>query len=123
MVSFIVRMRFAPEDRENISDILRQLALASRQEPGCVSYVPHTVEDDPSVVVIYEQYRDRAASEFHRTTPHFKKFAVGGVVSTHARAGSGESNGCYLKPLFRGCSPPPGALRSTPKTVTLEFSF
>jgi quinol monooxygenase YgiN len=79
MVSFIVRMRFAPEDRENISDILRQLALASRQEPGCVSYVAHTVEDNPSVVVIYEQYRDRAASEFHRTTPHFKKFAVGGL--------------------------------------------
>jgi len=74
MVSFIVRMRFAAEDRENVSDILRELALASRQEPGCVSYVPHTVEDDPSVVVIYEQYRDRAASEFH-----FKKFAVGGL--------------------------------------------
>jgi quinol monooxygenase YgiN len=79
MVSSIVRMRFAPEDRENISDILRQLALGSRQEPGCISFVPHTVEDDPSVVVIYEQYCDRAASEFHRTTPHFKKFAVGGL--------------------------------------------
>ena len=79
MVSFIVRMRFAAEDRENVSDILRQLALASRQEPGCVSYVPHTVEDDPTTVVIYEQYKDRAASELHRTTPHFKKFVVGGL--------------------------------------------
>jgi quinol monooxygenase YgiN len=79
MVSFIVRMRFAAEDREAISDILQQLAVASRQEPGCVTYVPHTVEDDPTVVVIYEQYLDRAASEFHRTTPHFKKFAVGGL--------------------------------------------
>jgi quinol monooxygenase YgiN len=79
MVSFIVRMRFAPEDRETVSDMLRELALASRQEPGCVSYVPHTVEDDPNVVVIYEQYRDRAAAEFHRTTPHFKKFSVAGI--------------------------------------------
>jgi quinol monooxygenase YgiN len=79
MVSFLVRMRFAPEDRENVSDILRQLAVASREEPGCVSYVPHTVEDDPNTVVIYEQYLDRAAAEFHRTTPHFKKFAVGGL--------------------------------------------
>ena len=78
MVSFIVRMRFAPEDRESVSEMLRELALASRQEPGCVSYVPHTVEDDPNVVVIYEQYKDRAAAEFHRTTPHFKKYAVGG---------------------------------------------
>ncbi len=79
MVSFLVCMRFAPEDRENVGDILRQLAVASREEPGCVSYVPHTVEDDPNTVVIYEQYRDRAAAEFHRTTPHFKKFAVGGL--------------------------------------------
>jgi quinol monooxygenase YgiN len=30
-------------------------------------------------VVIYEQYKDRAASELHRTTPHFKKFVVGGL--------------------------------------------
>ena len=79
MVSFLVRMRFAAEDRENVHDILQQLATASREEPGCVSYVPHTVEDDPMTVVIYEQYRDRAAADFHRTTPHFKKFAVAGL--------------------------------------------
>ncbi len=79
MVSFLVRMRFTAEDRQNVHDMLEQLAVASRQEAGCVSYVPHTVEDDPTVVVIYEQYRDRAAADFHRTTPHFKKFAVGGL--------------------------------------------
>ncbi len=79
MVSYIVRMRFAAEDRDSVSDILRQLALASREEPGCVSYVPHMVEGNPAEVVIYEQYRDRAASDFHRTTPHFKKYAVGGL--------------------------------------------
>ena len=79
MISFIARMRFAPEDREEIGNILRELASASRQEPGCVTYIPHTTEDDPNVVVIYEQYADRAAADFHRTTPHFKKFAVGGL--------------------------------------------
>jgi quinol monooxygenase YgiN len=79
MISFLVRMRFAAEDRENVNALLEELAVASRQEPGCVSYVPHTVEDDPTMVVIYEQYRDRAAADFHRTTPHFKKLAVGGL--------------------------------------------
>jgi quinol monooxygenase YgiN len=79
MVSYIVRMRFAAEDRESVTDILRELALASRQEPGCTAFIPHTVEDDPTRVVIYEQYKDRAASELHRTTPHFKKFVVGGL--------------------------------------------
>jgi quinol monooxygenase YgiN len=79
MVTFIVRMRFAAEDRQQVTDILRQLATASRQEPGCVTYIPHTVEAEQDTVVIYEQYRDRAAAEFHRTTPHFQKFAVGGL--------------------------------------------
>ena len=79
MVSFIVRMRFIAEDREKVTDFLRNLAVASRQEPGCVSFIPHTAEADPDTVVIYEQYRDRAAAELHRTTPHFQKFAVGGL--------------------------------------------
>ncbi len=42
MVSFTVRFRFAPEDHQQLTEILRALTLASRQEPGCVSYVPHS---------------------------------------------------------------------------------
>ena len=79
MISFTVRMRFRPEDRAEISEVLRQLTTASRQEPGCVSYIPHTIESDPDTVLIYEQYRDDAAVEHHRGTPHFQRWAVGGL--------------------------------------------
>ncbi len=79
MVSFTVRMRFADEDRQTISDILEKLAAASRQEPGCVSYIPHWVEGDPTTVVIYEQYKDDASLDAHRATSHFKQYAVGGL--------------------------------------------
>ncbi len=79
MVSFTVRMRFSPDNRDEIVQILRELTRASRREPGCVSYIPHWVESDPSTVLIYEQYRDEAAVEHHRGTPHFAKFAVGGL--------------------------------------------
>jgi quinol monooxygenase YgiN len=79
MVSFSVRMRFAQEDRDRVLEILRNLALASRQEPGCVSYVPHHVDGDPETVVIYEQYADQAAMEAHRASPHFEQYAVGGL--------------------------------------------
>ena len=78
-VSFLVRMRFASEDREEISGFLRELAAASRQEPGCVSYVPHWSEAESDTALIYEQYTDRAALEAHRATPHFQRFAVGGL--------------------------------------------
>jgi len=79
MVSFTVRMRFAPEDHEEIAEILRKLTEGSRKEPGCVSYVPHFVEGDPATIVIYEQYSDAAALDHHRGTPHFKQYAVGGL--------------------------------------------
>jgi len=79
MVSFMVRMTFDQADREEISEILCHLARASRQEPGCVSYVPHFVEGEACTVVIYEQYVDEAALEHHRTTPHFHQYAIGGL--------------------------------------------
>ena len=79
MISFIVRLKFSLEDRAEIAETLRQLAEASRLEPGCVSYVPHQVEDDPDTVVIYEQYKDAKALSAHRASDHFKKLAVGGL--------------------------------------------
>jgi quinol monooxygenase YgiN len=79
MISFSVRMRFKAEDRKDIADLLENLTRLSRQEPGCVTYVPHFVEGEPCTVLIYEQYKDDAAVEHHRGTEHFAKFAVGGL--------------------------------------------
>jgi len=79
MISFTVRMRFATEDRAEIRSILQNLGAASRQEPGCVNYVAHTVESDPDTVVIYEQYRDAEALEAHRSSPHFEEWATNGL--------------------------------------------
>lgn len=79
MVSFAVRLKFASEDRADIAESLRLLAAASRQEPGCVSYIPHQIEGDPDTVLIYEQYQDSKALAAHRETEHFKKHAVGGL--------------------------------------------
>jgi quinol monooxygenase YgiN len=77
MISFIVRLRFEDKDLDGVAQCLRELTAASRKEPGCVSYVPHFVEDDTNTVVIYEQYMDQAAVEAHRASPHFAALAVG----------------------------------------------
>ena len=77
MVTFTVRMTFHAEDRQEIAEALRRLAEASRQEPGCATYIPHYVQGDSDTVLIYEQYRDDAAAEAHRQSDHFKKYAVG----------------------------------------------
>lgn len=80
MVSFVVSFKFVPEDRAEIAEMLRQLADASRREPGCITYIPHHLEDDPDTVWIYEQYRDDAAFAAHRESAHFQKYGVGGLL-------------------------------------------
>ncbi len=77
MITFTVRMKFKSEDRDEIHEALRALTEASRKEPGCATYIPHAVESNPDMVVIYEQYQDGAALEAHRASAHFKKYAVG----------------------------------------------
>ncbi|HEX4007506.1 MAG TPA: putative quinol monooxygenase [Acidobacteriaceae bacterium] len=79
MISFTVRMKFRSDDRQRVAELLTALARASRQEPGCVAYVPHTVEGEPDTVVIYEQYADEKALEAHRASAHFGDSAVGGL--------------------------------------------
>jgi quinol monooxygenase YgiN len=79
MLSFTVRMRFEPDDHEKVVELLRPLTEGSRKEPGCVTYVPHFVEGDNTTVLIYEQYKDEAALEQHRNSPHFAQYAIAGL--------------------------------------------
>jgi quinol monooxygenase YgiN len=79
MVSFIVRLRFLSEDHDELVQIVKELTRATRQEPGCVSYVPHWIESEPSTLLIYEQYKDEAGVEHHRGSSHFAKYAIGGL--------------------------------------------
>jgi quinol monooxygenase YgiN len=72
-------MRFDAADHDSVSGDLRALTEGSRQEPGCVSYVGHFLEDDPNTILIYEQYVDSQALEFHRGTTHFHQHAIGGL--------------------------------------------
>ena len=77
LLSFTVRMTFAPEDRAEIAEALRALTAASRTEPGCISYIAHQVEAAPNTILIYEQYTGHAAVEAHKASPHFRKYASG----------------------------------------------
>jgi hypothetical protein len=83
MVSFIVRMKFSPEDRADVAETLRLLA-ASRQEPGCVSYIPHTVEGDPDTVLIYEQWRDAKRAGGARAVGALQEACGGGTLPEDA---------------------------------------
>ena len=55
--------------------ILEKLTNESRKEPGYVVYQVHKHKTDSRRFFIYEQYKDDAALEAHRTTLHFLQMA------------------------------------------------
>ena len=58
-----------------VTNIFSKLTEASRQEPGCVTFQVHRHKTEPRRFFIYEQYKDDAALEAHRATPHFLQYA------------------------------------------------
>ena len=59
-----------------VAQIFMKLQEASRQEPGCLMYIVHRHRTDPRIFFIYEQYRNDAALEAHRQSPHFQQYAI-----------------------------------------------
>jgi quinol monooxygenase YgiN len=75
----VVRMTAKEGEDDRVAELARELAEASRAEPGCEAYVPCRDPDDPRSFVLYEQYRDKSAFEEHGASEHFKRLALGGL--------------------------------------------
>lgn len=75
-----------PGHEEEVAQIFGKLQAASRQEPACLMYVVHRRKDDPRHFFIYEQYKDEAALQAHRESPHFQEYAVKGLKDIGVRA-------------------------------------
>ncbi|MDR0795571.1 MAG: antibiotic biosynthesis monooxygenase [Tannerella sp.] len=56
-------------------EIASKLVTATRAEEGCLFYTLYQSTENPSVFIIYEEYKDDAAFEAHAASGHFKAFA------------------------------------------------
>ena len=66
----------AKQGRENeVASILAKLTEESRKEPGCLMYLVHRHKTEARRFFVYEQYKDDAALEAHRSSPHFLQYA------------------------------------------------
>jgi quinol monooxygenase YgiN len=78
MLALIARYTVKPGHTDEVVEALRRMKpLVEAHEPGCTQYIAHR---DGDLVVLYEQYADRAALEAHRDTPHFAEIIEGEVV-------------------------------------------
>jgi quinol monooxygenase YgiN len=67
-------MQLDPDRRDEALDVVRDLAAASREEPGVIDY---TVADDvesPGTLWFVERYEDRDALAAHQETDHYRAF-------------------------------------------------
>jgi quinol monooxygenase YgiN len=75
----VVRMTAKEGEDDRVAEFARELAEASRAEPGCEAYVPCRDPEDPRSFLFYEQYRDKSAFEAHGASEHFQRLALGGL--------------------------------------------
>jgi len=74
-VTYVIR---AGREEEAIP-LFCELGAPTRAEPGCRMYLVHRSPTDPRRFFLYEQYDDPAALDAHRASPHFSRYATGGL--------------------------------------------
>jgi autoinducer 2-degrading protein len=72
-VSFVV----PPARLQDFLEMCSTNAEASRREEGVIIFDVLLKEGAEDTVILMESYKDRAAYESHRTTPHFLTFVEG----------------------------------------------
>jgi (4S)-4-hydroxy-5-phosphonooxypentane-2,3-dione isomerase len=76
MVILHVTIQVKPEHAKEFLEVVRYDAEHSeKDEPGCLRFDVIQDKDDQNRFYFYEVYRDEAALEAHRQTPHFKLYA------------------------------------------------
>ena len=56
---------------------LAEMARHTRQEPGCLTYIPQRSREHPRTYLLYERYVDQAAMDAHRDSDYFKRYVLG----------------------------------------------
>jgi quinol monooxygenase YgiN len=67
-------MRVDPAQRERFLAATRPVVAATRAEPGNVHYRYSRDDDDPSLVLIFEEWESDDALAAHFATPHMQEF-------------------------------------------------
>ena len=81
MIVLVARYYVKPGRGDEVAAALREMApLVAEHEPGCLLYHANRSRDNADLFILYERYRDAAALEAHRATPHFQRLIEGTIV-------------------------------------------
>ncbi|CAH0177099.1 MULTISPECIES: putative quinol monooxygenase [Microbacterium] len=74
----VAEYTLSPEDFDDVWALVTDLAVASRQEQGNLSYEP--IATGKERVLILERYRSATDFGVHRVSPHFQSIAVEQII-------------------------------------------
>jgi autoinducer 2-degrading protein len=86
-IALIVNVEIKKDRVADFLKVIEQDAIGSREREngGCLRFNVHRDQTNESKFIVYEVYKDQAAIEFHKSTPHFKLWTdfkeSGGVAS------------------------------------------
>ena len=63
-----------PGKEADLENLLKGMCAPSRAEAGCITYNLYRRAQGGSTIHLLECWRDAAALDFHRLTPHYKDF-------------------------------------------------
>jgi quinol monooxygenase YgiN len=79
MIVLIVHMTIKPGNAEECIRLLKAQAAESLKEPGCLRFLVHQSIENSLHFLLYEQYKDEAALQQHRASPHFARYIKEGI--------------------------------------------
>jgi|EP01033_Poteriospumella_lacustris_P001913 quinol monooxygenase YgiN len=92
-IAVVVNVEVKEDRVEEFLQVMEFDAVESRKEEGCLRFDVLRDLVDSNKFVFYEVYRDQAAIDFHKSTPHFQKWSEfnesGGVASFSVVLASG----------------------------------
>ncbi|CAL9378239.1 putative quinol monooxygenase [Streptomyces sp. enrichment culture] len=74
-IVLVARMKARPGKEQELWDALPALVSATRQEDGCLTYVPHEGLDDPGLLVMHEVWQSEEHLRAHSASAHLRAFA------------------------------------------------
>ena len=87
-MNFIVvaRLKAKSGSEVQLEDACRGMVANMRREPNNLDVMLHHSLDEPATYTFYAVYTDRAAWDYHRSTPHGARFAaeLEGMLETHS---------------------------------------
>jgi quinol monooxygenase YgiN len=70
----VAYMDILPAFEKEMKQALTEMAAETNKEAGCEQFVVNTRNDSPLSIVIYEAYKNDAAFQLHKASPHASKF-------------------------------------------------